>query len=372
MYNAAVQNVAVIADNASAGLVKDALASAEPRPGGRESFSAEELGVVLSHFELGTIESISEFARGSRKSPKALVTAEQGRFILKKRARGRDDPYRVAFAHALQLHLATRRFPLPHLIGTRKENNSMLQWRGGVYELFEYIPGQTYPQTLETTHDAGRVLAVYHKLTESFKTQWKSAVGSYHDAPVVQAALGQISAATGGSPLLESLKTLYTGAAERAEAQGISRWPVQIAHADWHPGNMLFRDNHVVAVIDYDSARYLPRVSDVANGALQFSILGGSGELATWPEHLDEVRFTRFLAGYDHESVLSTGELGAIPWLMIEALIAEAAFPIAATGAFGKLEGLEFLEMVNRKTIWMQAHADDLTRQALAHLPQRP
>ena len=35
----------------------------------------------------------------------------------------------------------------------------MLQWRGGVYELFEYIPGTGYPQTLESTFDAGRVLS---------------------------------------------------------------------------------------------------------------------------------------------------------------------------------------------------------------------
>ena len=359
---------------APAGLVDDALAGVEPQTAsGREVFATDELAIVLSHYDIGPIESVTEFARGSRKSPKALVTAEQGRFILKKRARGRDDPYRVAFAHALQLHLATRRFPLPHLIGTRKENNSMFQWRSGVYELFEYIPGQGYPQTLETTSDAGRVLATYHRLTESFHTQWKSAVGSYHDAPAVHSALQQIASNVTASyqPLVASIKELYVDAAHRVEALGISRWPVQIAHADWHPGNMLFRDNHIVAVIDYDSARYLPRISDIANGALQFSILGGSGEVGTWPEHTDEVRFTRFLAGYDSQSVLSRHEIEAIPWLMIEALIAEAAFPIAATGSFGRLEGLTFLEMVHRKTSWFKAHANALSQLALAQLPKR-
>src|SRR5438045_4083192 len=132
--------------------------------GQREKFGAEELAIVLSHFEIGTIDSIVEFPRGSRKAPKLLVVSEKGKFLLKRRARGKDDPFKVAFCHALQMHLAAKQFPLPHLIGTKKDNNSMLQWRSGVYELFEYIPGRVYPQTLESTFDSGRVLGLYPKL----------------------------------------------------------------------------------------------------------------------------------------------------------------------------------------------------------------
>src|SRR3982751_5407004 len=97
-------------------------------------------------------------------------------------SRGKDDPFKVAFTHALQLHLANKQFPLPHLIGTRRDNNSMLQWRNGIYELFEYIPGQGYPQTLESTFESGRVLSLYHKLLEGFKSEWKPPTGSYHQA----------------------------------------------------------------------------------------------------------------------------------------------------------------------------------------------
>ena len=68
-------------------------------------------------------------------------------------------------------------------------------------------------------------------------------------------------------------------------------------------------------------------------------------------------RFKRFLRGYDEVMLLSQAEIRAIPWLMVEALIAEAVFPIAATGQFGKLEGLAFLQMVQKKIIWMQRSA---------------
>ena len=123
---------------------------------------------------------------------------------------------------------------------------------------------------------------------------------------------------------------------------------------------MLFRDNRVVAVIDYDSARLLPRIIDTANGCLQFSIIGGDEDVAKWPDYLDESRFKRFLRGYDEVMLVSQGEIQSIPWLMIEALIAEAVFPIAATGSFVRIDGLAFLQMVQRKVYWMQRNADKL------------
>lgn len=336
-----------------------------PRTGKREQYSPEELAVVLSHFDIGVIDSVVDYPRGSRKAPKLLIVSEQGKFLLKRRARGKDDPYKVAFSHAIQLYLASKQFPLPHLIGTKKENNSMLQWRNSVYELFEYIPGQSYPQTLESTFDSGRVLALYHKLLHEFQSEWQPASGSYHAAPSVEQGLKLIpkTLQTNEADLDELLRFLlesYRHGAQMAEHQGLDRWPKQIVHADWHPGNMLFRDNRVVAVIDYDSARQLPRIIDIANGALQFSIIGGDEDVSKWPEYLDETRYRRFLRGYDEVMLLSEAEIRATPWLMIEALIAEAVFPIAATGTFGRLEGLSFLQMVQRKVYWMQRSAEKL------------
>jgi homoserine kinase type II len=347
-------------------------AGSGPKGGARETFGAEELAIILSHFDIGVIDSIVEFPRGSRKAPKLLIVSEQGKFLLKRRARGKDDPFKVAFCHALQLFLAGKQFPLPHLIGTRRENNSMLQWRNTVYEMFEYIPGQGYPQTLESTFDSGRILALYHKLLETFQSEWQPPSGSFHRAPSVEQGLRGIATnrpvglAPGLdiNPLITFLLDSYRHAAEMVDRQGLETWPKQIVHADWHPGNMLFRDNRVVAVIDYDSARLLPRIIDTANGCLQFSIIGGDEDVAKWPDYLDESRFKRFLRGYDEVMLVSQGEIAVIPWLMIEALIAEAVFPIAATGSFVRIDGLAFLQMVQRKVYWMQRNAERLVQLA--------
>ena len=286
------------------------------RSGGQpEQFSAEELAIVLSHFDIGIIDSIIEFPRGSRKAPKLLIVSEQGKFLLKRRPAARTIRSRSPSCHALQLYLAGKQFPLPHLIGTKKDNNSMLQWRNGVYELFEYIPGQRYPQTLESTFDGGRVLALYHKLLQDFKSEWQPPSGSYHMATGGRAGLSTIPPSCRQTDEHRRrarrcslpARKLPQSPRETSSSMGIDNWPKQIVHADWHPGNMLFRDNHVVAVIDYDAARLLPRIIDIANGALQFSIIGGDDDVSKWPDYLDEARFKRFLRGYDEVMLLSPG-----------------------------------------------------------------
>jgi len=336
----------------------------------RETFGTQELAIALSHFDIGIIKSITEFARGSRRAPKVTIEAERGKFLFKRRAKGKDDLAKVAFTHQIQLSLAAQGFPLPHLIGTRDDNNSMFVMEGNIYELFEYITGGGYDGSLEATYHAGRILGLYHKLLLDFRSDYKPPSGSFHNASAIHQAIRN----TVGSLPMEkrpssdlltetvgSLEKAYKECADKVEALGMSNWNVQIVHGDWHPGNMLFQDKVVVAVIDYDAARLQQRVVELANGALQFSIIGGRDDPSRWPDYVDENRFKRFLLGYDSANVISKAELKAIPYLMCEAMIAEAVLPIAATGSFGRIDGFPFLQMIVRKIGWIFAHLEELS-----------
>lgn len=341
----------------------------------RAQFEAAELAIVLSHYDIGILDSIQEFPRGSRKAPKLAIRSDTGRYLLKRRPRGKTDAYKVAFCHGIQIHLADRQFPLPHLIGTKGDNNSMLRWDGAIYELFEYIKGSGYDTSLEATTDAGKTLALFHKLLGDYRSDYEPPTGSYHASRAVYCSLQNIpetllriesphmkSDPQGVRDVVTFLYDAYHRAAERVREIGLDQWPGQIVHSDWHPGNMLFRGNRVVAVIDYDTARIQQRVLDIGNGALQFSILGGGDDPSTWPDYVDETRFKRFLRGYEAvpNCVLSKAEIRCIPWLMLEALIAEMTVPIAATGRFGRIDGVGMLRMVEGKVRWLEQKIDTL------------
>ncbi len=379
--------------------------------GGGGGITAGELALVCSHYDLGVVEAVSKFRRGSRASPKVLIKSSTGLYLLKRRAQGggHDDPFRVASSHEIQLHLARHGFPAPHLVGTKGDNNSMLQLtrRGGaqVYELFRFVPGLSYDRSARQTAEAGRTLALCHALLAGFRPAWTPPTATFHALPTIVARLDSIPGRLGrpeARPPVRALRAAYEQGAAAVEKLGIGSYPRQLVHGDWHPGNMLFRDGRVVAVVDYDSARLDQRVLDVANGALQFSITrapsaetissdvppaasptalgapaaapaddpswptGDRNDPEDWPVNLDKDRFAAFFAGYHDApgSRLTRAEAAGLPWLMIEALIVEAAGPIAATGRFGRLDALAVLRMVERKVQWLAENAAGLAAMA--------
>lgn len=330
----------------------------------RERFSQDELADVLAHYDLGAVSSAREFPRGSRRAPKLVVDTDRGRFLVKRRAAGRDDPGRVAFAHALVRHLRDRRFPVPALIEPTSGPASPVSLRGRVYEVFEFVEGERYDDSLEQTLHAGYTLARYQLAVADFLTAWGPPVGSYHNAASVCNALNAIPTTTASHDsvvgheaellhMTQELHEIYDAASERVEALGIGSWRCTIIHGDWHPGNLLFKGERVCALLDFDAARSQPAVIDVAYGLLQFSILRGPDDPEHWPDYGDESRSRRFWAGYVARIPLSADQRRAIPDLMIEALVGEAVLPIAVTGSFGRLPGFGVLKMVRRKSHWL-------------------
>ncbi|MCJ7544305.1 MAG: phosphotransferase, partial [Phycisphaerae bacterium] len=235
--------------------------------------------------------------------------------------------------------------------------------------MFEYVEGGSYDASPQATRSAGRALALYHSLLADFRSTFRLPSGSYHDADSVRQA---VHPTVGALPLdrrpqpevvtaaAQWLAESYRFCGQQSDNAGLRSWNEQIVHGDWHPGNMLFRDQAVVAVVDYDAARLQQRVIDLANGALQFSIIGGSDDTTVWPEQVDLPRFGAFMAGYAEVCPPSPGERRAVPFLMCEAMIAEAVLPIAATGSFGRIDGFAFLNMVQRKVAWILKHLHEL------------
>ena len=338
-------------------------------PRGGAHFSSEELARVLSHYDIGVIHQVKSFSVGSRRAPKMVVISERGRFLLKRRSKGKDDLYCVAFAHEVQNHLTKKTFPVASLLTTRDEKNTILQLNNHVYELFKFVTGSRYDGSAEATIDAGRKLAKFHQYLADFTCQWKLLKGSFHDSSTVRRRLKTIEVGTGARPnrqsphnprptslerdTAETLVTLYNASAIRVNELGFDSWAEQVVHGDWHPGNMLFYKNKLVAVLDFDSVKIAPPVTDLANGMLQFSIVGDRPNPADWPAYLDQAKLIQFLNGYSEVIKLDKNELDSLLDLMIQTMIAEAVLPIAATGFFGNLSGADFLKMIRRKAEWL-------------------
>jgi Ser/Thr protein kinase RdoA (MazF antagonist) len=330
-------------------------------------FSSEELAEVLSRYDIGKIRKVMRLVGGSKRAPKIVVTTTKGRFLLKRRYHGKEDVYKVAFAHAVQTHLAKRYFPIAPLVTTRDEVSTLLQSRGNIYELFKFVGGTRYCGSADETIDTGRQLAKFHQYLENFKFEWEPLRASFHDSTTVRGHLKTLTADSSGGPQKklqntgEELMSLYNGASVRVNELGYDRWAQQVVHGDWHPGNMLFDKGKLVAVLDFDSVKIAPPVTDLANSMLQFSIVGYHPNPVDWPDYLDQAKLVQVLEGYREVVNLDKNKLDSLLDLMVETMIAEAVLPVAATGFFGNLTGIDFLKMILRKARWIDRNRQTLT-----------
>jgi Ser/Thr protein kinase RdoA (MazF antagonist) len=336
-------------------------------PRGGAHFSSEELVRVLSHYDIGVILQLKPLSGGNRRAPKMVIISEQGKFLLKRRPKGKDDLYRVAFAHAVQSHLVEKAFPVTSLLATRDENNTILQLNGHIYEFFKFVSGARYGGSPEATIDAGRQLARFHQHLADFAHEWRPLKATFHDSSTVRTHLRTIGSDRMAKPngklqaTVEALMVLYNESSIQVNELGFDSWAQQVVHGDWHPGNMLFSKHKVAVVLDFDSIKIAPPITDLANGMLQFSIVGGRPNPAEWPDYFDQDKLVQFLTGYRRAIELDKNTLDSLLDLMIETLIAEAVLPVAATGFFGHLSGTDFLQMIRRKAEWVSKNREQLT-----------
>ncbi|NLH41849.1 MAG: phosphotransferase [Planctomycetes bacterium] len=339
---------------------------------GGANFSSEELVRVLSHYDIGIVHRVQQLPVGNRRAPKVIVTADKGTFLLKRRPKGRDDLEKVGFAHAVQKHLAARSFPVTSLLATMDDGGTALNMDNHIYEFFRYVEGTRYDGSLEATREAGRQLAVFHKDLADFQGKDEPSPLCFHDAALVRRHLKLLSsdkrteAARRMRAVAEELLLRYDKSSVRVNQLGFRSWKRQVVHGDWHPGNLLFGGNQVVAVVDFDSIRYAPAVTDLANGMLQFSIVGDRPDPTQWSAHFDRSRLFEFFYGYQEVTRLSERKRYGLIDMMIETMIAEAVLPVAATGFFGYHSGQAFLEMILRKTKWLRRNRRELREVMMA------
>jgi len=330
-------------------------------------FTSEELADVLSRYDIGKIRKVTRLVGGSKHAPKIVITTTKGRFLLKRRLQDKDEVYRVAFAHAVQSQLAKQGFPVAPLVATRDAFGTILQLSSNVYELFKFVGGVRYTGSAEATIDTGRQLAKFHQYLADFKFEWEPLKASFHNSTMVRRHLKTIASDISQSSEREvhrcgeELMSLYNSASVQVSQLDFDSWPKQVVHGDWHPGNMLFNKDKIVAVFDFDSVKIAQPVTDLANAMLQFSLVGYHPNPADWPDYLDQAKLVQVLEGYREVISLDKDHLASLPDLMIETMIAEAVLPIAATGFFGNLKGTDFLTMIVRKARWINDNRKILT-----------
>lgn len=323
---------------------------------GRERFTGEELRAVLAHYDIGRVRSSRDYPVGSRRAAKVKIVAESGEYLLK-RIDPKFDIERVAASHALHELARGASVPVAALARTR-DRRTLLDLDGRVYEMQEWIVGERFGREPQQALEAGAALARMHRAYGGAGGRdglHGLPEGGFSDSEEVRskldAAVGRVRPALDEDQralldaTVSTLRDHLVRADERLVSRGLPLHPSIPCHGDFHPGNTLWRSGALGAVIDFDRARREAAAAEIANAALQFSLRPRVGtDPLQWKVGLDADRLHAFIAGYRARSAVDLRSVAPFaPWLMICAVVSEAAFPIAAEGNFGGIPGFPLL-----------------------------
>lgn len=308
----------------------------------------------MRRYSVGAINDIRELPEGSVYSPKVILETQRGTLLLKRRARGLDLPALVAFGHEVLLGCQLAGLCVPPLIATSDDANSMVQHNDHVYELFVFIKGDRFDAgNLQHTRQMGELLCETHQVMDTLRTGFEPARES---DTIDLDRLSRLKPYADALPqgLVDRFTRIVRYGQELAQANAS---PSALVHGDWHPGNMIFRADTLVAVCDFDNTRVGSRDRERAQALVHASLVapqpGQTG--GTVPASPDRARLGAFWSGFKHAG--GNANARTIAGLMPAVMIDEA---LASLGDSPSDQGAGLLLAIDRKAGWLDQNQQQL------------
>jgi homoserine kinase type II len=286
-----------------------------------------ELRRVLSHYDLGELRSARRVERGFVNENWALQTT-QGRYFLKRRHPDLRNPDVIQAQHALIAHLRQAGFPAPTILSA-VNGATLLVLDGEFYEIQGYIEGTFYDHDRPAHfREAASTLGYYHTCVAGFAPRTLGGSGDLYSPAILRKHLTNLTRAweLDRDPDLVQIARQLKAHADDLMARFAEHCtlPHLVIHGDYYADNLLFEGDRIIGVVDYDKARWQPRVVEVTEALIYFaSPRPGHLRHLVYPGFLQWEPLTRFLRYYASAVTLEKNEIHALPdyirciWLQI-------------------------------------------------------
>ncbi len=284
---------------------------------GYRNLAVEHLSTILAEYELGRSRRCVHIERGYV-NEKWLLETERGQYLLKRRHCSLRKPSLVQAQHGLVQHLCNSGFPAPGLVRTRR-SRTYLAHGGEIYELQEFVNGDPF-DAAEPAHlvSSARMLAFYHNVVKGFDhPALHRPVERYGSVALSRTVKGLLKSwRVSMTPKMESLLNGLERHVQEIEDRYLAyrQLPELVIHGDYHGAHLVFQEDRIVGVVDYDQAHWCSRVMEVAEATIAFCTDPGLQlKHIVYPGVLDLDLVQSFLAVYQEEVPLSEVEIRALP-----------------------------------------------------------
>ncbi len=226
-----------------------------------------EIAAVLRNYAIGEFQSLSKISRGYI-NYNWLIKTRTGSYVLRAAPTYRTKK-ELSFEHLFLLALEGK-FPygIPLPIET-VSNTTLCNFKGHLFWLYKYIPGEVIKQTTnQQVKQVAQMMASMHTASENMKIKdskkWPHALNKRSlllDLTVLQQRLRRKHTITANyfKEHLAEIKDCIL-AVDPHGYSDLKRFPI---HADVYNPNLVFANNKLVAVIDFDNCHVDTAIHDI-------------------------------------------------------------------------------------------------------------
>jgi homoserine kinase type II len=266
------------------------------------SSAESELDQVLRNYDLGVFIKARQIERGYA-NENWIIDTTQGRYFLKHRYPGLKNPKLIQAQHELVAYLLHTEFPAPEILAT-KSGDTLLMHDRRFYEIQTYIDGVSYQRDRSPHfHAAAAMLGRYHQSVQGFSNPNLREQGKRYCPGVLSNNLTKLMDAWKSHQdpeVKRNFRLLKASVSELTDRFGRHpQLPEIVIHGDYHADNLIFKNDRIVGVVDYDKSSWQPRVAELAEALIFFSSAsGGPLRHLVYSSFLSWNRFEDFLRSY--------------------------------------------------------------------------
>lgn len=304
--------------------------------------------VIRENYDLGEVQLPQQLeAAHQRRHRKMTVETSKGKFLAKTYKR---DPVvldALAFQHRLSDHLYKEGLPVAR-IERAKNGKGVVEVDNWALELQEFIDGGAMQLTSATLQASATALGKFHKVCRGLPVpprdaqKWRfSEVPREQFQKLYEAAREEAGEAKMARFCDEIVKFL-NDASKELHYDKRNEFEVGLIHGDWHGGNLMFRGEELVAIVDLEFA---------GDGCYLEDIAYAVSNLAIRTTHLeDKLKYRTFmiLDHYQTHRTLAFAEMVALFYAVGVKHITTVSYQVPQ---HGKVAGYSAAEWIYRLAV---------------------